>query len=276
MLNETHSLKPERSKEQRMLSLRALRDEELNRVLSSFPQEAHILELGAGAGWQALTLQSKGHHVLAVDLNNSSYLDHAIFPVIPYDGHSLPFKSGSFDVVFSSNVLEHIQHLDSFDEEIHRVLKPLGMAIHILPTGSWRFLTSITHPVRLVRRIFERVQQRYMTSDSFSRARISKTARWYYTIRPNRHGEKGNSLTELYRFSRYAWRKHFTCHGWELLKVKPLGIFYTGNQLFHNHLNLQLRSSLANIFGSSTCVYICKGRHSLSRNKNATHQGDKN
>ena len=71
MLNETHSLKPERSKEQRMLSLRALRNEELNRVLPSFPQEAQILELGAGAGWQALTLQSKGHHVQAVDLNNS-------------------------------------------------------------------------------------------------------------------------------------------------------------------------------------------------------------
>ena len=276
MLKETHSLKTERSKEQRMLNLRALRNEELNRVLSSFPQEAHILELGAGAGWQALTLKSEGHHVQAVDLKNSSYLDHAVFPVIPYDGHSLPFNSGSFDVVFSSNVLEHIQHLDRFNEEIHRVLKPLGIAIHVLPTGSWRFWTSITHPAWVIRRIFEIVQQRYMTSDSLSKVSISANARWYHAIWPNRHGEKGNSLTELYHFSRYTWRKHFTCHGWTLLKVKPLGIFYTGNQIFHNHLNFQLRSALANIFGSSSCVYICKGRYSLSQNKNATHQGDKN
>lgn len=259
-----------------MLNLRALRNEELNCVLSSFPQGSHILEIGAGAGWQAQTLQNKGHHVQAVDINDSSYLDHAVFPVISYDGHSLPFSSDSFDVVFSSNVLEHIQHMDRFNEEIHRVLKPFGIAIHILPTGSWRFWTSITHPVWVIRRIFEMVQQRYMTSDSLPKARISENARWYHTIWPNRHGEKGNSLTELYHFSRYSWRKHFICHGWELLKVKPLGIFYTGNQILHKHLNFQFRGSLANIFGSSSCVYICKGRHLLYQHKNAAHHGDKN
>lgn len=101
MLKETCSLKPVCSSEQRILNLQALRNEELNHVLSSFPQGAHILEIGAGAGWQALTLQSKGHYVQAVDLYDSSYLDHAVYPVIPYDGHSLPFSSGSFDVVFS-------------------------------------------------------------------------------------------------------------------------------------------------------------------------------
>ena len=254
-----------------MLNLQALRNEELERVLSFFPREAHILELGAGAGWQALMLQGKGHDVQAVDLNDSSYLEHAVFPVMPYDGYSLPFSSGSFDVVFSSNVLEHIQHLDSFNEEISRVLKPHGMAIHIMPTASWRFWTSITHPAWVMRRIYELIQQRFMTSGSLTGASISSKARWYHTIWPNRHGEKGNSLTELYYFSRCAWGKHFTSHGWNLLKVKPLGIVYTGNQLFHNHLNLQIRSMLASIFGSSSCVYVCRGEQSSTRNKSATH-----
>lgn len=257
-----------------MLNLRELRSEELNRILSFFPPEAHILEIGAGAGWQALSLQNNGHHVQAVDLHNSSYLEHAVFPVIPYDGRNLPFKSNSFDAVFSSNVLEHIQHLNSFNDEIHRVLKSYGIVIHILPTGSWRFWTSITHPAWVIRRIFEVIQQRYLSSDSLSKNKISAKARWYHIFWPNRHGEKGNSLTELYHFSHYAWRKQFMLHGWELLNVIPLGLFYTGNQILHKHLSLQLRSSLANFLGSSTCVYICRNRQSLPLNKNTSHQGN--
>ncbi|MCU7936930.1 MAG: class I SAM-dependent methyltransferase [Candidatus Thiodiazotropha sp. (ex Dulcina madagascariensis)] len=257
MPNKEHHPKAKHGKEQRLLNLRSLRDAELNRVMTFFPQKARILELGAGAGWQAAALRKKGHHVFAVDLNTNNHQDHSIFPVIPYDGHNLPFRRDSFDVVFSSNVLEHIQHLDRFEEEIQRVLKPHGTAIHILPTGSWRFWTSITHPAWVFRRIFEIVMQQTKTPNTSLRHNISANARWYHTIFPNRHGERGNSLTELYHFSRYAWRRHFVRHGWQLQKADPLRIFYTGNQILHNHLSLHLRSLLANFLGSSSCVYIC-------------------
>lgn len=258
MTYKVHNQEAAYIKQQRLLNLRAMRHEELNRILSYFPPESHILELGAGAGWQSLTLQQKGHHVHAVDLIENSYRINAVFPIIPYDGYNLPFDSGSFDIIFSSNVLEHIQHLDLFEEEILRVLKPDGLAIHILPTGSWRFWTSITHPAWVLRRLIELLYQYSASSELQHTSNIPSNAHWYHAIWPNRHGEKGNSLTELYHFSRYAWRKHFKIHDWHLQKVEPLGIFYTGGQILHKHLKMGLRCKLAKLFGSSTCVYVCR------------------
>ena len=77
----------------------------------------------------------------------------AAWPVIVYDGQSIPLESDSVDIVFSSNVLEHIRDVEPFQSEVHRVLKPGGNAVHVLPTSSWRFWTSITSFPDKIRRI---------------------------------------------------------------------------------------------------------------------------
>src|SRR4030095_728799 len=43
-----------------------------------------------------------------------------------YDGKKIPFQSGYFDAVFSSEVFEHIFNLDEVLKEINRVMKPSG------------------------------------------------------------------------------------------------------------------------------------------------------
>jgi SAM-dependent methyltransferase len=50
-----------------------------------------------------------------------------------YDGRSLPLASGSFDVVFASEVLEHVFEPDGFLREVHRVLRPSGTLLVTLP-----------------------------------------------------------------------------------------------------------------------------------------------
>lgn len=55
---------------------------------------------------------------------------------IVYDGIHLPFESGKFDIVFSSSVFEHVQELDLALSEIHRVLKPNGLLISVVPFMS--------------------------------------------------------------------------------------------------------------------------------------------
>jgi 2-polyprenyl-3-methyl-5-hydroxy-6-metoxy-1,4-benzoquinol methylase len=247
--------------EKRLLNLKSLRLEELKQVLPSIPHKSHILELGAGAGWQAQELQKRGHSVQAIDLETSNYQEYSVFPVIPYDGVNIPFERETFDVIFSSNVLEHVQHLDKLEKEIQRVLKPQGIAIHVLPSGSWRLWTSISHPAWVIRRVSEILRQYHTNPSSSIKKQISSNARWYHVIWPNRHGEKGNHITEVYYFSRHAWRHHFERHGWKLTLVKPLGLFYTGNQILHQHIDFRQRAFLSGLLGSSTCVYICMKPH---------------
>src|SRR5262249_49941136 len=118
---------------------------ELERVSSHLRKGLKVLEIGAGAGWQAKKLSELGVRVTAIDVPSSFYKPDQIWPVIQYDGVHIPFPNAYFDVIFSSNVLEHISHIESFQAELQRVLKPDGVAIHILPSASWRIASNIAH-----------------------------------------------------------------------------------------------------------------------------------
>src|SRR5947209_11348418 len=114
---------------------------ELETILPLFPSGARILEIGGGTGSQALELSRRGFKVTAIDLASSAYAAHRVFPIIDYDGATIPLPEASVDVVFSSNVLEHVPDLARMHAEIRRVLAPHGKCIHVLPTHVWRFWT---------------------------------------------------------------------------------------------------------------------------------------
>jgi SAM-dependent methyltransferase len=52
------------------------------------------------------------------------------------DGPSLPFLSGSFDLVFAASVLEHFAELTSPLREIHRVLRVGGQMLFLCPNEN--------------------------------------------------------------------------------------------------------------------------------------------
>ena len=62
---------------------------------------------------------------------------------------------------------------------------------------------------------------------------------------PERHGEIGNFVTELYTFSRRRWRKLFIEMGWQVETVFAGGLFYTGYSVLGDHLSLSAREKLS-------------------------------
>src|SRR5260370_38076961 len=69
--------------------LDAIRGAELDKVASLFPSGACILEIGAGTGKQALDLQRRGFEVTAIEIADSNYAAHRVFPVRDYDGRTI-------------------------------------------------------------------------------------------------------------------------------------------------------------------------------------------
>jgi ubiquinone/menaquinone biosynthesis C-methylase UbiE len=61
-------------------------------------------------------------------------------PIIQASAEELPFPDESFDVVYSSHVLEHVDSENKALEEMKRVLKPNGVLILGMPTASMSFV----------------------------------------------------------------------------------------------------------------------------------------
>lgn len=82
-----------------------------------------ILELGCGAGYFADKL-SEDNVVVASDIT-CRVPNIRNYQFIKFDATKIPFKDNSFDIVYSSDVYEHVQDQDAFLSESFRVSKNL-------------------------------------------------------------------------------------------------------------------------------------------------------
>jgi 2-polyprenyl-6-hydroxyphenyl methylase/3-demethylubiquinone-9 3-methyltransferase len=243
--------------------LRDLRRFEANRVLTLLPRGGRLLEIGASDGSQARLFAERGFSVTAIDVPGAGDPTASEFPVLLYDGRSLPFRSQTFDAVFSSNVLEHVRDLPALQREMRRVLRPDGVMVHVLPTPAWRAWSSLTYYVRLageIRTLLRDAIRERSIPDAGARVRAEKRPRswwrWSSYLVPQRHGERGNWLSELHLFSRSRWVREFSEAGLVVRDSAASGIFYTGESVFGDRLALPARRRLARALGSASRVYV--------------------
>jgi ubiquinone/menaquinone biosynthesis C-methylase UbiE len=243
---------------------RLIREQELEAVMPFFSEAKDILEIGAGAGWQAKALADRGFSVKAIDLAESNYNQVQVWPVESYDGEHIPLPDNSVDAIFSSNVLEHVPHIDNLQKEMQRVLRDSGISVHIMPTATWRFWTTLSlYPDRVKKLLLQALGRKSSGSelkndDSWpsdqSKPRRSPLDR----LLPVRHGVRGTVLSETYYFSRSFWKKVFLRNGWRMEAVKPNGLFYTGHRVMGANLSLSARRALSSVLGSSCMIYAAR------------------
>ena len=247
-----------------------------------------VLEVGGGTGYQARTLSKAGVSIVSVDVAGSGYRNDRIHRIIEYDGRTLPFPDEVFDKVLTSHCLEHVVSLSRLQDEMARVLRDGGSAVHVLPTPQWLLLTWLQHyPLmahkavcelaRIVRRPSDaegrdadlpaglpeedmsRLLQRLPRSGPLTRPEnlpeegVSRLLRMLRSgVFPRRHGERGNVITELLYFRPAWWRRHFQQHGWTISAEFPIPIV-SGN--FRTTLGLSARRVLSSVIGSSSYVF---------------------
>lgn len=241
--------------------LQRLRSAELERIRDLLPPRSRILELGGGNGHQAAVLSTWGHYVSSVDIAPPLSGHTMFFPVLLYDGKNLPYDDEAFDVVFSSNVLEHVTHLSVILKEIARVTKSDGVVVHILPSSAWRFWTSLTHYVHLAKRVGRRFFRPDAGSDRSSSEVTSSKRNWGGLLKrvflDGPHGAYPNEFYELYAFSRSRWLHVFATHGFEVTSCFKNGLFYTGYEIFPR-MSMSGRRNLSRFLGSATWIYIMR------------------
>lgn len=238
--------------------LARIRREELVRVAGRLASGTRLLEIGGGNGWQARLLADMGCEVSSIDVDPVGTWNTRHFPVLHYDGTHIPFGDGEFDRVFSSNVLEHVQDVAALLRDTRRVLKPGGIAVHIVPSPAWRFWTSLTHYPYVGQVLLGGGAARGADAAQAVEAAVAKRG-WRYLIGralfDGPHGISPSAIHELAHFSRRRWRSAFENAGFKVREDFPVGLFYTGHMLFAR-LSMNSRSAMSRVLGSACRAFV--------------------
>ncbi len=106
------------------------------RVIKGSKIEGGLLEFGAGTGEFLSKLIDYGYagKMIGVDLlERPQHLPHSVEWVQADLNNPLPFSDASFDVVVSTEVIEHLENPRAVVREFNRLLKPSGRVILTTP-----------------------------------------------------------------------------------------------------------------------------------------------
>lgn len=116
-----------------------------SKIVDAFFSESNcILDLGCGLGHFLNAAKKKKKKSIGIDINTGSLsaCKNAGLAVVRCDLFALPLKSGAFDGVFFSHVIEHISadQIHKLISEVNRVLN--GKLVVVTPTEHSKFWTE--------------------------------------------------------------------------------------------------------------------------------------
>lgn len=123
----------------------------VSEFLASVPAGGLILDGGCGTGRGTVALQKRGT-VVAVDIGQrltSLVRTLTGCGVARASLLDLPFKAGTFDIVFSSEVVEHTPDPAAAVRELYRVVKPGGRLVLSTPNWIWQTPVRIASALKL-------------------------------------------------------------------------------------------------------------------------------
>jgi len=264
-----------------------LRSRAFHTAFNVFPENAfsHGLELGAGDGFQTNLLSGYVRHLISTDYYNS-ILNNQDTDAISYqqcDAEKVGeiYGDKQFDLIFSSNLLEHLPRPDIALGGMHKILKDDGILVHSIPTPFMKFSFLFFHYPNLVVTLIETLTEKKSLMDEVHPAPMissgenpesesapcgnnPKTDRKARSLlhrilvkRP--HGVSETNIQEFFAFSKKRWIREFDNAGFELLAVLK-GPAASGYAFGMN----RLRKVVEKLGFSSEYIYVAKKKNMVS------------
>lgn len=209
---------------------------EFKSYMELFPEKrfGRTLELGCGIGYQSAFLSKISDEVIATDLAEEDMAAHSPGMKQAIELHDLlkvhnvkfkacsaeilPFDDNSFDLIYSSHVLEHIPDINNALAEMARVLKPGGIFFCVTPVSFEKFYSIINYYFLLFTRLFVFISKKIKFIFIRNRNGNSKTTGsvkdtclgrsfWSYFPFPPPHGTGRHFLSEFIEWTPSKWKK---------------------------------------------------------------------
>lgn len=125
-----------------------------NKLKTIARKSTKILDVGCGEGSHLNLFLSSGQIGIGIDTNrfalNLAKKQYPKYKFIHFSGKNIPFPDNTFDLVYSTFVLEHTTDPEILISEMARVLKPNGQLVILCPnfgSPNRRSPNSIKNPV---------------------------------------------------------------------------------------------------------------------------------
>ncbi len=213
--------------------LHKLRRREIEAIFAACPPKAFSrgLELGGGDGFQSQFLSRFVASLVVTDYAEGILaqpdgpgLTHRVCDA---EGVDAVFGAGEFDLIFSSNMFEHLPDPQRALAGMRRVLADDGLAIHIMPSPFWKLTQMMGFYPNMVITRLERYSQR-MRRDRLRPVTFDEGwnnnpkiddrshSRWRLLLWPVPHGVSSSNWREFAEFRASAWRRQFAAAGFEV------------------------------------------------------------
>jgi 2-polyprenyl-3-methyl-5-hydroxy-6-metoxy-1,4-benzoquinol methylase len=151
-------------------------------ILKAIRPEGRVLDYGCSWGYTTHLMQKNGYEAVGFEVSKSraEYARMNLgLTVIDSLAALDSVPAGSFDVVFSNNVLEHLSSIGAALGSCARLLADDGIALHVLPnfsgrarrSGEWIQWIGEDHPVAPTMEFFETA----LTAAGFRRFKFATT-----------------------------------------------------------------------------------------------------
>jgi ubiquinone/menaquinone biosynthesis C-methylase UbiE len=215
--------------------LHGIRAKELEAILGAVDKRhlSQVLELGCGDGFQSAILKPHCQFLLSMDYRRDAlprkFSKELAF--VACEVEALPVKSSSFSMIFSSNLLEHVEGIEKALAEMKTALLPGGIMIHAVPNITWKVIQLLLfYPFLVFLKVWSWVETRsgqkldggqettirFESNVKRDSPNQSLLKRFVVKLVPPIHGLSRSHIEEIYRFSDCYWRQVFKRNGLEI------------------------------------------------------------
>ncbi|MDP3763190.1 MAG: methyltransferase domain-containing protein [bacterium] len=209
--------------------LHAIRKREIDVIFSLLSQKHFIsgLEVGAGDGFQTTLLAPHVDKLISSDLNfkrikESLKVSKVEYKAIDADSIKGVFKPNTFDIIFSSNMLEHVHDSYKFLAATQPMLTDNGYAIHVVPSRHIKIFYLLFYYPHLAVLAFDRILgklkgepffrgmgvnlENNINTNALSQTPANRLKRF---LVPSLHGNFSGHIEEFIAFGKKQWEQKF-------------------------------------------------------------------